>query len=199
MVVAPSFSQPYFCIQPPLQSPPKIISSTSVNFYLTFPPLLFNKIILKIHTNTSFLYTVAFFHLAIISAQPSQQSTPKRFSLSQPFSQFRLRQKTAELWCLVRIFNLFLFLDSDNNAHTHCLLIAQTHKMIILHSVVSDDDVCNWNSKPSNPPSLTPSTYCYYFHILLIPSQELTFLNLFKLIFILILPFSYSIYAPLHW
>ena len=29
--------------------------------------------------------------------------------------------------------------------------------------------------KPSNPPSLIPSTYFYYFHIQLISSQELTF------------------------
>ena len=65
--------------------------------------------------------------------------------------------------------------------------------MIVLHIVVSDEDVCNWNCNPSSSPSLTPSTYCYYFHTL-IPSQELTFLNLFKLS----LAFSYSIHIDLH-
>ena len=70
--------------------------------------------------------------------------------------------------------------------------------MIALHIVVSDEDVFNWNGKPSRPPSLIPSTYCFYFHILLIPSQELTFLNLLELIFILSLAFSYSIHDPLH-
>ena len=54
------------------------------------------------------------------------------------------------------------------------------------------------NAKPSNPPSLMPSTYCRYFHTILIPSQELTFLNLFKLVFILSLAFSYSIHTPLY-
>ena len=34
--------------------------------------------------------------------QPSQHSTPKTFSLPQPFSQFRLLQGTKEPWCLVR-------------------------------------------------------------------------------------------------
>ena len=54
MVAAPSFSQPYLYIQPPLQSPPKIPSSISDNFYLPIPPLLIQKIILTIPTNTPF-------------------------------------------------------------------------------------------------------------------------------------------------
>ena len=53
----------------------------------------------------------------------------------------------------------------------HCLLISQAQKI----SAVSDEDACNQNGKPSNPSSPIPSTYCHYFHTLLIPSQELTF------------------------
>ena len=49
------------------KSPPKILSFTSVNFHLTFPPFRFNKIILKIHINNTFLYTAIFFHLAIFT------------------------------------------------------------------------------------------------------------------------------------
>ena len=64
IIGAPSFSKPYLRIQLPLQSPPKILFFTSVNFHLTFP-LLFNKIILAIYFNTPFLYTVAIFHLPI--------------------------------------------------------------------------------------------------------------------------------------
>ena len=60
--------------------------------------------------------------------------------------------------------------------------ISQAQKIGVLQVVVSDEDVCNWNGKPSNPPSLIPSIYSHYFHTLLIPSQELTFLNLLKLI-----------------
>ena len=99
----------------------------------------------------------------------------------------------------MRIFNLSLLpqnIDSDDSAHW--FLIAQAHKMVALQVVVSDKDVCNWNGKPASLPSPTPSTYCHYFHTLLIPSQELTFLNLFKLVFILSLAFSFSIQAPLH-
>ena len=40
---------------------------------------------------------------------------------------------------------------------------------------ISDEDACNRNRKLSNSPSLILSTYCHYFHTLLIPSQELTF------------------------
>ena len=93
MVGAPSFSQPFLCIQPLLQTPPKIHSSTSVNFHLPIPFLLFNKPTLTIPSNISPPY---------ICAQPSQQSTPKIFSQPQPFSQFRLSQGTKELWSLVR-------------------------------------------------------------------------------------------------
>ena len=56
MVGAPSFSQPYLCIQPPLQSPPKIRSSTPDTFHLPIPLLLVRKIILTIPTKTPFLY-----------------------------------------------------------------------------------------------------------------------------------------------
>ena len=81
MVGAPSFPEPHLCIQPLLQPLPKIRSSTSVNFHLPIPLLLVHKIILTIPTNTTFLYT----------------STPKIFSLPQPFRQFRLRQWTKKL------------------------------------------------------------------------------------------------------
>ena len=118
---APSFSKPCLYIQQLLQSPPRMLSSTSVNFHLTFP-LLFNKIILTIHFNTPFLYTAAFFPLPHFCVQPSQQSTPKMFSLLKPFTQFRLRQRAKELWSLVSIFNLSLLpqsMGSDSRAHNH--------------------------------------------------------------------------------
>ena len=63
------------------------------------PPLLFNKTILTIPSNISPPY---------ICIQPSQQSTPKIFSQPQPFSQFRLRQGTKELWSLVRNDTIFI-------------------------------------------------------------------------------------------
>ena len=68
-VDAPSFSQPYLCLQSPLQSPPKIHSSTSDNFQLPNPPLLVCKIILTIPTKTPFLYTSATFHIQTIYIQ----------------------------------------------------------------------------------------------------------------------------------
>ena len=56
-----AFSQPYLRMQPTLQSPPKIRSSTSFNSHLPIPPLL------TIPTNNSFLYTSAISHLPLFS------------------------------------------------------------------------------------------------------------------------------------
>ena len=55
------------CIQPPLQSPPKICFSTSVNYHLPIPLLLVHKIIHTNPVNTTFLYTSAIFHLPIFA------------------------------------------------------------------------------------------------------------------------------------
>ena len=72
-------------------------------------------------------------------------------------------------------FNLSLLpqsMDSDSRVYNQWFLVAQAQKVGVLQVVVSDEDVCNWNSKPSNPPSLIPSLlYCHYFYTLLIPSQ----------------------------
>ena len=66
-------------------------------------------------------------------------------------------------------------MDSDNRAHNHRFLIVQAQKIGVLKVAVSDENARNRNDKPSNLPPLIPSTYCHYFHTLVIPSQELTF------------------------
>ena len=101
MASSPLLSQHYLCIQPPLQSPPKIHFSTSLNFYLPIPLLLIPKIILAIPTKTYFLYTRQFF-TSLLLRTTSQQSTPKILSLPYPFSQFRLREGTRKLGSLMR-------------------------------------------------------------------------------------------------
>ena len=45
----------------------------------------------------------------------------------------------------------------------------------VLQVAISDEEARNRNGKLSNPPSLISSTYCHFFHTLLILSQELTF------------------------
>ena len=94
MVGTLSFSQPYLCIQPTLQSSPNTLSFTSVNFQLPIPALFVRKIIVKISTNTPFFYTSA------------QQSTPKRFYLNQPI------QGTIELQGVLWLLKLFWSLPS---------------------------------------------------------------------------------------
>ena len=127
MIGFPSFSQPYMYIQPyyiqqPLQSPPKILSSTSANFHLPIPPLLFNKITLTIPTNTHFLYAAAIFNLPVFAYNHASYLHQKIFSLPHPFSQFRLHRRTKGL----RSFNLSRLpqsMDSDIRVHNHWFLI----------------------------------------------------------------------------
>ena len=97
------------CIQAPLQPPPKIRSSTLVNFHFPIPPLLIHEIIFTIPTNTHFFYTSAIFHLPTSCVQPSQRSTPKIFFLPHPFDQFRLHQETRELGSLVKTGTVLIF------------------------------------------------------------------------------------------
>ena len=98
---SPLLSQHYLCIQPPLQSPPKIHFSTSLNFYLPIPLLLIPKIILAIPTKTHFLYTQQFFTSLLLRTTIPTIYT-KILSLPYPFSQFRLREGTRKLGSLMR-------------------------------------------------------------------------------------------------
>ena len=100
--------------------------------------------------------------------QPSQLSAPKTFSLPQPFRQFRLRQRTRKLERLARNdtvlispFFLKLWKVIAGLTVTDSLLL-RLRKLVYCRC-----------GKPSNPPSLVPSTYCRYLHTLLIPPQEL--------------------------
>ena len=65
---------------------------------------------------------------------------------------------------------------------------------------ISDEEAWNRSGKLSNSPSLIPSSYCYYFHTLIIPSQDPTFpcKPAASLDFMLSLAFSYTIHVPLH-
>ena len=67
VLVAPSFSQSILWIKSTLQSLPRNSSSSSVNFHFSNSPLLVQKIILTIPTNTPFLYNSAIFHLPLFA------------------------------------------------------------------------------------------------------------------------------------
>ena len=85
MTDALSFSQPFFCMQLPIQSQPKIRSPTSSIFHLPIPPLLVYKIILTIPSNTPFLCISGFFtFLFLRTAIPAIYS--KVFLQPQPFN-----------------------------------------------------------------------------------------------------------------
>ena len=65
-------------------------------------------------------------------------------------------------------------MGSDIRGHNHLFLIAQVQKIGVLQLAISDEYASNRNGELSNPPSLITST-CYFFHNLLVSSQELTF------------------------
>ena len=119
MVGAPSFSQPYLCIQPLLQSPEKICSSISVNFHLPIHALLFDKFILTIPANTPCLNNSAFFTSVILSTNIPAICTLYIFptSVIYPIQAVSLDQEamgSCEKW---HCFNFSLphqSMDSDN-------------------------------------------------------------------------------------
>ena len=139
--------------------------------------LLVHKIILITPANTPFLHTPVILHLLTFACNLPNNLHQKCFLLLS-MSQFRLCQRTRKLGTLARTDTVLVpqllpqSMDSDSRAHNHWLLIAQAQKIGILQEVVSDENACNRNGKPSNPHSLIPSAYCHHFHSLLIPSQE---------------------------
>ena len=132
MTDALSFSQPFFCMQLPIQSQPKIHSPTSSIFHLPIPPLLVYKIILTIPSNTPFLCISGFFtFLFLRTAIPAIYS--KVFLQPQPFNQFRLHQEISDHESLVRtdtvlndtdlIFSLLPESIDTNNRAYNCQIL----------------------------------------------------------------------------
>ena len=170
MVCAPSLSKPYLCIQPPLYSPPRIRSTTSVNFYLPIPSVLVHKTILKIPSNTPFLYTSAIFHLPIFAYNHPNNLHQKYFPyISHLVNLGYVKGPGSQgvFWGLTR--------DTSDTVLVSPFFLKVWTVVTGLTTTDSNEDACYWNLKPSNLPSPIPSNYCYYFHTLLIPSQELTY------------------------
>ena len=171
---ASSFSQSCLCIQLSLQSPPKIHSSTSLNFRLPITSLILNKIILTSPTNTFFLYTAAIFHFSIFTYNHFGDLHLKLFLyLSHLANSGCVKEpkslESCEEW---HYFNLSLLpqsIESDKRAHKHLFLIINSQKIAALHVVVSNVDVCDGNGKPSNPLFLIYSSYCHILKLLSYP------------------------------
>ena len=79
MIGAPSFSQPYLCIQLALQSPQKIRSSTLVNLHFSIPSLFVHIIIFTTSTSTPFLYTLSISYLLIFGYSHPNNLHQKHF------------------------------------------------------------------------------------------------------------------------
>ena len=120
-----------------------------------------------LHQHPLLLY-LSNFSPPFFCVQPFKNSTPKIFSLL--FCQFRLRQGARELGRLVRTQIVLISHFFLKVWRTIAGLTITDSSLLRLRKLV----YCRC-SKLSNPPSLIPSTYCHYFHTLLIPPQELTF------------------------
>ena len=183
----------------------KLRSSTIVNFHLPILPLLVHRIIFTIPTNSLFLYASTILHLRNFAYTHPNNLHEKYFSYLSHLANSGcangpgglgvyhcLRTNTV----LISAFFLKVWTVITGLTITDSLSL----RLRKFEVVVSDEVACNQNHKLSNPPSLSPSTYCHYFHTLLIPSQELTFPwePAAYLIFILRLAFSYIIHARFH-
>ena len=100
---APSFSKPYLCIQPSLQYPLKICSSTSHKFHLPIPPLLFCKIILTISSKTLFLYTSATIHHPTVHKKNFSPTWPTKPMHAGPTDQVA-GECCEDQHCLISLF-----------------------------------------------------------------------------------------------
>ena len=169
MVSAPSFSQPYLCIQPTLQSPPKSRSSTSIKFHLSISFLLIHKIIFTIPINLLFLYTSVIFyllHFAYNHSNNLNQNIFPSFTISPIWtvSWDQGARESCEDW---HFFNSTFFLKVWTMITGLTITDSLSLKLRKL-------EYCSCG-KPSNPPSFIPSTYCHYFQTQVISPQELTF------------------------
>ena len=144
-----------------------------------FTSLFTSQLSLKSTLTISFLY-LSNFSPPYFCIQTSQQSTPKMFSLTQPYNQFTLREETRELGSLVRtdtLFSPFLIKVWTVIAGltTTDSLSPRLRKLVYCMQLLMKMYACNRNGKLSNPPSLISLDYFHYFHTLLIPSEELIF------------------------
>ena len=169
MIGAPSFSQSILWIQPTRQCLPRNSSSSSVNFHFPISPLLVQIIILTIPTNTPFLYNSAIFHFPLFAYKHTNNLHQKYFPSNilpiQAASRDQGVMEYCENW---HCFNLSLLpksMDSHSRAHSQSLILYPSESKKLIY--------CRCD-KPSNPLSLIPSTCFHYFHIQLIPPQELT-------------------------
>ena len=170
MVGALSFSQPILRIQLTLQSLPRNSSSFSVSFHFPISPLLVHKITFKIPTNTPFLYNSAVFHSFFLCTTIPTIYTKNILPTSnilpiQAASRYQKVREYCEDWrCLISPFFFKVWTVIAGLTHNTDSLSIRLKKLIY--------SSCD---KPSNPYPLIPSTYFHYFHIQLIPPQELTF------------------------
>ena len=102
IIDAPSFSQPYLCIQLPLQSPRKFHSSTLVTFHLPLPPLFVHKIIFTTRTTLpfNFNFTSSISYLFIFGYSHPSNQHQKHFPYLNHLANWGCLKGT--LWSLVR-------------------------------------------------------------------------------------------------
>ena len=152
----------FLYIQPTLQYPPKNSSSTSVNFYIPNPPLLFHKIILTtplltLPASISQQFFTSLFLCTTIPTTYIKNIFPTSTILPiQAASRDQGARESCEEWNCFNLFLLLQSMDSDNRAHN------QSQKT----GVFSDHPIHLF----SCPQTIAITFILYYYH-----HQELTF------------------------
>ena len=133
---------------------PYFFTKSSLQYPLTFPssiPQQFSTS-LFLHTPNPIIYTKNIFSTSVILPIYSA-------SMHQGVVRGLVRSETI----LISSFFLKVWKVITGLTITDSLLL-RLRKLVYC-----------WCGKPLNPTSLIPSNYCHYFHILLIPPEELTF------------------------
>ena len=154
MVDAPSFSQPYLRYNLSQETVFLLqpILTSLFHSYLFTKSSLQSPLILR-------LYTSAIFHLSHTSRTTVPTIYTKNVLATSVISLIqvtstdqRAREPSEEVWAVITGFTITNSLSLRFRKFIHCRC-----------------------GKPTNPLSLVLSTYCHYFHILLIPPRELIF------------------------
>ena len=177
----------FLYIQPTLQYPPKNSSSTSVNFYIPNPPLLFHKIILTtpLLTLPASISQEFFTSLFLCTTTPTiyiKNIFPTSTILPiQAASRDQGARESCEEWNCFNLFLLLQSMDTDNRAHN------QSQKTGVLQIIQS-----TFSRALKLLPLLSYST------ITTTKNSHSPGNKLLNLIFILSLAFSYTNHAPLQ-
>ena len=192
----------FFCVQPPLKSPPKsfpLLESTFISLF--HPYFLTTSSLQSLPTLSSSELHQFFISLFLHTTIPA--SCTEKIFLTSAIQPLQATSKNKKLWSLVRngtvLISVFFLkvLEVITRLTINDSLSLRLKKSAYCRQQPLMKIFAIRMAKHPIHFFLIPPPYCHFSHTLLIPSEELTFLNLLKLIFIISLTISCNIDASL--